>query len=961
MAITPNNYSFSGGAFMGGSGSPVTPEDIHTLNLSKNGESIGNYNPLVGDATIDIPSDAFVCYYNSTTAAQIHEARQSGKAPYLYINGIIVPLWKIETGKFTFRTTSTREVDGDTYLDIVDYVVEGLAWSTETHTVSGNGGSQQAYLKKVSSLAVFDTTGHSGMETVAYVNDVPVDGVYKVSVMLSVTPKTASPTKSDLVFQFTGTSGTGMPNTTFHAVVDDSQTFAQQLSFSTTLNLKAGTNSLKMACGELNTQYLAFVDDLTVAQIVNGSSSGGGGTVVAGTIYPSLQEAIADAANLSVGNLFETNGFHTSGDGGAARYLVSDTGTANGKNIVQLGAGKLAILQYIDFVKPEQYGAYGNNSTDDTDAFDAMFSDANAKIMVLSENKTYKIQFKNWTFSNRTLVGLNKDSSRISQVSSNLNTPFLTPGTDCDIGNMTIICGGGNTSRTGLFHFGDNAAGVFTPYIGTRIHDVHAYCIANIIGVDISYTSSGSYNLKIEHCKFDNPGSGIRISMLGDTTHQSYISDFYFEDILVSGPYSYGLEMDKAQAGGMMISHGLISQFSVQLQRNGSCGFKLSYGDYVLVNPTAFIENTSGEVYSLNLDFQKQYPGNLQNGIITCVGGILEGQIINKSFLNLISWEKTDFVEESDFNENTAGIRPVSRHLSTSPNSVYHKSAQQIQKNSLLTNASLDLVNNDFGEAVKISVSDFSASTSVIDIPIELPSSNYITIQALLLYSNNYMINEVSGGFPAISLVDSNENILNDLFGLSLANRYGRITMDAYKRYYGLSSRFDLTNADRAATWKIRLVLPTGFSDAAENAFISLLALNVFDGIAALPNLAIDCVRNKEWSDKDTSVISQVIQGGTSGQWLTFTFPQLKFNSMAYLSFTAKNIAVTDDEAILIKIMSGETVLREYHQILKAGLNTLEVSISAGGKSYTPKLSLTSPNQKFISGTYTCYIQGIAL
>ena len=273
MAITPNNYSFSGGAFMGGDDTPVARDDIHSLNITKNGESIGNYNPLVGDAIIDIPSDAFVCYYDSTTAAQIHDARRSGKAPYLYKDGIIVPLWKTETGKFTFRTTSTREVYGDTYLDIVDYVVEDLAWSTEIHTVSGSGGSQQAYLKKVSSLAVFDTTGHSGMETVAYVNDVPVDGVYQVSVMLSVTPKTASPTKSNLVFGFYGNDGVGMPGLTFHAVVDDSQTFSQQLSFSTTLNLKKGSNSLKLLCDDLNTQYLVFVDDLTVAQLMNGGGT----------------------------------------------------------------------------------------------------------------------------------------------------------------------------------------------------------------------------------------------------------------------------------------------------------------------------------------------------------------------------------------------------------------------------------------------------------------------------------------------------------------------------------------------------------------------------------------------------------------------------------------------------------------------------------------------------------------
>lgn len=88
-----------------------------------------------------------------------------------------------------------------------------------------------------------------------------------------------------------------------------------------------------------------------------GGGGGGGGTVVAGTIYPALQDAIADAANLAVGNLFETNGFHARGDGGAARYLVSDTGTANGMDIVQLTEGKLAILQIEnDELYPEQIG-----------------------------------------------------------------------------------------------------------------------------------------------------------------------------------------------------------------------------------------------------------------------------------------------------------------------------------------------------------------------------------------------------------------------------------------------------------------------------------------------------------------------------------------------------------------------------------------------------------------------------
>lgn len=213
---------------------------------------------------------AFVCYYGVTTATQIKNAIEDGKVPYFYYNGVVAQLWKVETDKYTFRTTNTRSVEGQTILDVVDYVVNGSVWSTVTREVSGGSSSGQSYITSVNSLADFDTTGKSGMQDLVSVANVPADGVYQVSVMLHITPKTASATKSDIVLQFTSSDNTGWPSHTFHAVVDDSQTFAQQLSFSTSVSLKAGQNTLRIQCGDLNTEYLVFVDELTVAQLVNG-------------------------------------------------------------------------------------------------------------------------------------------------------------------------------------------------------------------------------------------------------------------------------------------------------------------------------------------------------------------------------------------------------------------------------------------------------------------------------------------------------------------------------------------------------------------------------------------------------------------------------------------------------------------------------------------------------------------
>lgn len=87
-------------------------------------------------------------------------------------------------------------------------------------------------------------------------------------------------------------------------------------------------------------------------------------------IFDTLQDAITWNAVLHNGDIFETNGFHTSGDGGAARYKVSSTGTANGMDIIQLDTGKVAIFQWSDEVHPEQLGAFGDGTTDDTSVFE---------------------------------------------------------------------------------------------------------------------------------------------------------------------------------------------------------------------------------------------------------------------------------------------------------------------------------------------------------------------------------------------------------------------------------------------------------------------------------------------------------------------------------------------------------------------------------------------------------------
>lgn len=63
MSTNVASYEYFGGQNSG----PVEVDDIHDLIVKKDGETLGNYNPLVGDARIDIPSDAVLINFTPSS------------------------------------------------------------------------------------------------------------------------------------------------------------------------------------------------------------------------------------------------------------------------------------------------------------------------------------------------------------------------------------------------------------------------------------------------------------------------------------------------------------------------------------------------------------------------------------------------------------------------------------------------------------------------------------------------------------------------------------------------------------------------------------------------------------------------------------------------------------------------------------------------------------------------------
>lgn len=97
---------------------------------------------------------------------------------------------------------------------------------------------------------------------------------------------------------------------------------------------------------------------------------------------------IAAATDLVADMICHTNGFYTSGDGGAAFYEIKSTGTANAMDIIACQDSLKAHLVITDpFVTPEQFGAYGDGTHDDTNAIKTAI--ANTSILILQN--TYLI------------------------------------------------------------------------------------------------------------------------------------------------------------------------------------------------------------------------------------------------------------------------------------------------------------------------------------------------------------------------------------------------------------------------------------------------------------------------------------------------------------------------------------------------------------------------------------------
>ena len=84
-----------------------------------------------------------------------------------------------------------------------------------------------------------------------------------------------------------------------------------------------------------------------------------------------------------------TLGFNAAGDGGAALYAITDTGTANEMDVIACGDLYANLIVENDIITPEMLGAFGNGNADDHDAFERAIEIAEDKYEIHLNSKVY--------------------------------------------------------------------------------------------------------------------------------------------------------------------------------------------------------------------------------------------------------------------------------------------------------------------------------------------------------------------------------------------------------------------------------------------------------------------------------------------------------------------------------------------------------------------------------------------
>ena len=218
-------------------------------------------------------------------------------------------------------------------------------------------------------------------------------------------------------------------------------------------------------------------------------------------------DTVADmklSENLIAGSYAQTLGFRSVNDGGEGLYKITDSGTANEKDIIAVGDLK-AHLVYTKTLKPETFGAYGDGVHDDSGVIQYCLDlIQTGGELYLSHKYVLQNEIDISGYKNIKIVG-NGNAILFKENGNYTNTFFGDGAENIKISNITFD---GSRPQTLSYTWPHvmNAAIIFRYGKDNTLENCtiknHWY------GVCLS-TSNGSCNTRVDKCNFNNCNTDI--------------------------------------------------------------------------------------------------------------------------------------------------------------------------------------------------------------------------------------------------------------------------------------------------------------------------------------------------------------------------------------------------------------------------------------------------------------------
>lgn len=310
-------------------------------------------------------------------------------------------------------------------------------------------------------------------------------------------------------------------------------------------------------------------------------------------IFESLEDAILKNADLTVGDYFETNGFHSSGDGGKATYLVSDIGTPNGKSCILLNTGKFALLQYGDWVTPDELGYTSNDDVAEFIGF------------IVDTLRVEHIRLRARTYYWRTCLNLGSINDFRIKGDGWFGAPrkmtYISVRPASNIGQMAVIAGKSisienlNIEVTSSDYIKEIDGFKTTSYADNSIlYHSYSHIVMNSFKNCWNYDGGYKYHLRFDSCYPANSNIGIHFRDSSAMTVE--IRNTYFNNL-----DQYGLWIE----GNMFSCKCAVCNFG-----SINTGVKLSTASVNQLYQNVTFENSNFEMDTSN--------ENLEAGFVDC-------------------------------------------------------------------------------------------------------------------------------------------------------------------------------------------------------------------------------------------------------------------------------------------------------------------------------------------------------